>query len=60
MLSWSGYDAVKFGSKSKWSQQMKKNLWFLRKKGDIFGSKGLKRHLAYTSLNTIDQNCRTM
>lgn len=54
MLSWSGYGAVKFASKFKWSQQEKKILWTLIKK-DIFGSEGL-RHLAYIGLNTTDQN----
>lgn len=41
MPSWSGYDAVKFASKSKWSQQI--NFMDAKeKKGNIFGSKGLK------------------
>ena len=31
-----------------------------KKKGKHFWFKGAQIHLAYTSLNTIDQNCRTM
>lgn len=60
MPLWSGYDAVKFASKSKWSQQIKKTLWTGRKKEIVLVERGSKRHLACTSLNTIDQNCRTM